>query len=88
MVGSSNRVDIRKVEPGQRVGSLWVIEKGLKPGERVVVEGVQKVHQGMVVKPRQAAKGSSEPEREGGSGEIDAGRIASHLELEETGLRQ
>jgi len=34
------------------VGPLWIIEDGLKPGERVVVEGVQKIRDGMQVNPK------------------------------------
>lgn len=52
VVDTENKVDIRSVKPGERYGSLWEIEKGLKPGERVVAEGVQKVKQGMPVNPR------------------------------------
>jgi membrane fusion protein, multidrug efflux system len=51
VVGADNKVEIRSVKPGERVGSLWVIEEGLKPGERVVVEGLQKVRDGQLVKP-------------------------------------
>jgi membrane fusion protein (multidrug efflux system) len=36
------------------VGSQWVIDEGLKPGERVVVEGVQKVREGQTVNPKPA----------------------------------
>jgi len=52
VVGPDNRVDIRPVKAGERVGSLWVIEEGLKPGERVVAEGEQKVMQGVTVVPK------------------------------------
>ena len=48
VVGPDNKVDIRPVKPGERVGSLWVIDEGLKPGERVVAEGLQKVKEGIV----------------------------------------
>src|SRR5215470_17715133 len=41
-VNGTNRVHIQPVTPGDRVGSDWIIEKGLKPGDRVVVEGTQK----------------------------------------------
>lgn len=51
VVGPDNRVDLRWVKVGERLGSLWVIEEGLKPGERVVVEGLQKVRAGMPVIP-------------------------------------
>ena len=37
---------------GDRVGTQWIIDEGLKPGERVVVEGVQKVRPGMQVNPK------------------------------------
>jgi membrane fusion protein (multidrug efflux system) len=49
VVGSDNKVEIRPVQTGARVGSLWIIEKGLSPGDRIVVEGVQKVRPGMEV---------------------------------------
>ncbi len=52
VVGADNRVDVRPVKPGERVDSLWVIESGLKPGERVVAEGTGKVKQGMAVTPK------------------------------------
>jgi membrane fusion protein (multidrug efflux system) len=37
---------------GDRIGSDWIISEGLKPGERVVAEGIQKVRQGMTVNPK------------------------------------
>jgi membrane fusion protein (multidrug efflux system) len=37
---------------GDRVGNQWIIADGLKPGERVVAEGVQKVRPGMQVNPK------------------------------------
>lgn len=54
VVGADNHVDLRVVKPAERVDSLWVIDKGLQPGERVVTEGVQKARQGMLVAPRSA----------------------------------
>ncbi|HKE24443.1 MAG TPA: efflux RND transporter periplasmic adaptor subunit [Bryobacteraceae bacterium] len=57
VVGDQDKVTLRQVKPGEQVGSLWVIREGLKPGERVVVEGIQKVKEGMqvVAKPYQPA---------------------------------
>jgi len=56
------------VKVGPRVDGLWLIEEGLKPGENVVVEGLQKVREGMVVSPKAAAaapgKGAAEPATE------------------------
>jgi RND family efflux transporter MFP subunit len=47
-----NKVSIRTVKVGERVGAQWIIVDGLKPGERVVAEGVQKVRPGMQVNPK------------------------------------
>ena len=49
VVGPDNKVDIRPVQTGTRLGALQVIEKGLKAGDRVVVEGTQKVSAGLLV---------------------------------------
>jgi len=51
VVSTDSQVDIRPVKVAERVEALWVIEEGLKPGERVIAEGVQKVRQGMRVTP-------------------------------------
>ena len=50
VVGSDNKVSIRPVTVGERVGKLWIVTEGLKPGERVVVEGVMKVRDGVAVR--------------------------------------
>jgi len=42
-------VDLRMVKAGERVGNLWIIDSGLKPGEKVIVEGLQKVKPGVQV---------------------------------------
>jgi membrane fusion protein (multidrug efflux system) len=52
VVGGDNKVVIRNVKPGERTGNLWIINEGLKPGERVVAEGIQKVRPGMPVVPK------------------------------------
>jgi len=51
VVDTANKVEIRTVKPGNRVGGMWIIDEGLKPGERVIAEGVQKVGPGMPVNP-------------------------------------
>jgi membrane fusion protein (multidrug efflux system) len=52
VVGPDNKVDLRWVKVGERDGSLWVIDEGLKPGERVIVEGIQKAKAGLPVTPK------------------------------------
>ena len=56
VVNADNTVDIRIVTPGERIGSLWIITEGLKPGDRVIVEGLQKVRPGMKVEPKAVVK--------------------------------
>jgi RND family efflux transporter MFP subunit len=51
VVGADNKVAIRPVQVGDRVGTKWVISSGLKPGDRVVVEGQEKVKPGQPVRP-------------------------------------
>ncbi len=51
VVGNDNKVTVRTVKVGERTGALWIVDEGLKPGERVVFEGVQKARDGMVVNP-------------------------------------
>ena len=51
-VSPDNKIDIRPVKVGERINNLWVIDEGLKRGEKVVAEGVQKAQQGMKVSPR------------------------------------
>jgi RND family efflux transporter MFP subunit len=51
VVGADNRAQLRTVEVGPRVGTLWVITTGLKPGERVVAVGADKAKEGELVNP-------------------------------------
>ncbi|HXP41960.1 MAG TPA: efflux RND transporter periplasmic adaptor subunit [Candidatus Acidoferrales bacterium] len=51
VVGADNRVQLRTVKVGPTVGTLWVITSGLKPGERVVAVGADKVKEGGLVNP-------------------------------------
>ncbi|MFC2165895.1 efflux RND transporter periplasmic adaptor subunit [Acidobacteriota bacterium] len=51
VVNDSNQVERREVKVGPKVGKFWLILEGLKPGEKVVYEGLQKVKAGSVVNP-------------------------------------
>jgi membrane fusion protein (multidrug efflux system) len=63
VVGADNKVSIKPVEAGERVGENWVIKGDVKPGDKVVSEGVQKVREGTVVNPKPAGA-SAEPKTE------------------------
>jgi membrane fusion protein (multidrug efflux system) len=61
VVGSDHKVSMRSVKPGETVGTMWVIDDGLKPGEQVVVEGLQNLREGTLVtsKPRHLSVGGN-----------------------------
>ena len=67
VVEPDNKVHIQPVRVGERSGTLWAIQEGLKPGQRVVVEGLQKVKEGTLVNTTNAppepvvASGPSSP---------------------------
>ena len=52
IVDNNNKVTIQTVKVGETFGKDWIISEGVKPGERVVVEGIQQVRQGMQVDPK------------------------------------
>jgi len=69
VVGADNKADIRPVKTAERVDSLWVILEGLKPGEKVVVEGIQKVRPGSPVNPKPFEGTAAQPKAEAKPGD-------------------
>jgi len=63
IVGGDNKVEVRAVKVGDRVGDMWVIEDGLRPGERVITEGTQKVRPDVAVNPIPFATPSTPAQR-------------------------
>jgi membrane fusion protein (multidrug efflux system) len=57
VVGEDGKADLRAVQMGPRSGDLWIVEKGIQPGERVIVSGIQYLRQGTPV-----VVGSAKPE--------------------------
>ena len=68
VVDADNKVTMRTVEIGKQSGGLRLINKGISPGERVITQGLQKVHEGMEVKPTVVAV---EPAPQATSGSAD-----------------
>ena len=52
VVGEGNKIDRREIKVGPTIGQLWLVVEGLKPGEKVVYEGLQAVRDGVVVNPQ------------------------------------
>ena len=52
VVGEDDRIAIRPVKVGDRIGTMWIIQDGLKPGERVVAQGQQTLRPGTTVQPK------------------------------------
>ena len=55
VVDNENKVSIQPVKVGERIGSMWIIAEGLKPGDRVIVEGMLKARPGAQVNPKPSA---------------------------------
>jgi len=74
VVGPDNIVDIRRVKVAERIDNLWVIDQGLRPGERVIAEGLQKAKPGSAVTvraftpPQAPADGQTTVGRDGKAG--------------------
>lgn len=58
VVTPENKAEIRPVKVGRRIEQGWIIEEGLKPGERIVVEGLHRTREGIVVSPQPWAESS------------------------------
>ena len=52
VVGPDNKVSVQPVAMGERIGENWIVLQGLKSGERVIVEGLQKAMPGTTVDPK------------------------------------
>jgi membrane fusion protein (multidrug efflux system) len=65
VVGTDNKASVRQITATQRMGTDWVLDAGLQPGEIVVVDGLQKVQPGATVKPVFAAESTASGERKG-----------------------
>ena len=63
VVDAYNKVDVRTVTVGDRIGTQWIITGGLKPGEMVIAEGVQKVRSGAQVNPKPFASQAQAKDR-------------------------
>jgi RND family efflux transporter MFP subunit len=60
VVDADNRVDVRTVTVGDKVDNRWIIPSGLNPGDRVVAEGVQRIHTGVRVNPKPYVAGAKD----------------------------
>ncbi|BBO67587.1 hemolysin D [Desulfosarcina alkanivorans] len=63
VVNADNTAEIREITVGPKVGSNWLITDGLKPGERVIYEGLQKVRDGAAVKPTVATPTATDKQK-------------------------
>lgn len=61
LVNSTNAVEPRGIQLGEAVGTNWIVQSGLNAGDRVIVDGLQKVHPGGIVKPQDLGSASQTP---------------------------
>jgi membrane fusion protein (multidrug efflux system) len=74
LVNAQNKAELRNIEVGQAVGSNWLVTKGLQPGDKVIVEGLQRVQAGGTVRPVPAGSAASRPPARPGATPQGAGR--------------
>ena len=77
VVAPDNRVELRRITPGQAYAGELVIAAGLEPDEQVIVEGIQKVRPGVLVDAKQAPRPSMQQGGEDGSAEAEGGAAAT-----------
>ena len=51
VIDGQNKAQVRPIETGQAIGSSWLVTKGLQPGDRVITEGLQRIQNGVTVRP-------------------------------------
>lgn len=61
VVGEGNKAELRRLELGRAVGNQWLVTKGLKPGDKLIVEGLQRVRPNQPVTPVAAQLGKGQP---------------------------
>ena len=61
VVSAQNKAELRPIEVGQAVGANWLVLKGLRPGDKVITEGLQRIQTGMTVRPVPAGSAPSRP---------------------------
>ena len=54
VVGADNKVTFRSIKVGPRVDAMWIVEDGIAVGDRIVVEGLQRISEGLTVAPKPA----------------------------------
>jgi membrane fusion protein (multidrug efflux system) len=82
VVTSENVVELRDVQTGPRIDDMWLIEKGLEPGERVAVEGLLRLQNGMTVNPVTPEQAAAAKEQQA-AGEKQAGKESGKEEAGE-----
>ena len=60
VVNADNKIAFRNIKVGARIGSLWIVEEGVAPGDRIVVEGLQRIRDGMTVTAKPAPAAAAE----------------------------
>ncbi len=83
LVNDDDVVEARRIETGQRFGPSLVVEKGLAPGERIVLYGIQKVRPGLTVKPEPATV-PSDPMDNATAASVAADQTAAAEQMDDT----
>lgn len=78
VLGPDDEADQRPIKTGQAIGPSWVVEQGLKPGERVAINGLMAIRPGMKVRPVRAPPAENAPQaQQPGDGQPQAPQAAA-----------
>ncbi|WP_342321816.1 multidrug efflux RND transporter periplasmic adaptor subunit AcrA [Kosakonia sp. BYX6] len=69
VVGEGDKVEVRNITAGQAIGDKWLVTDGLKSGDRVIIEGLQKVKPGAQVKAQEVTSDNKQQAQAGGQSE-------------------
>jgi len=62
VVGKDNKVEVRPVKVSRALADKWLVEDGLQPGDKVIVEGLQKIGPGMPVQATEKGAAPAQPD--------------------------
>jgi membrane fusion protein, multidrug efflux system len=60
VVGDGDKIEVRNLKTGRAIGAQWLVTEGLRDGDRVVVQGLQKIKANSVVRPEEFKAATSE----------------------------
>ncbi|OOC11944.1 efflux transporter periplasmic adaptor subunit [Dickeya dadantii] len=64
LVGEGDKVEVHSITTGKAIGDKWLVTSGVKPGDRIILTGLQKIRPGMQVKAQEVAAGNAQQQQQ------------------------